>query len=923
MSTVAMQTTLRFVGDWPWWAGCAGALVLGGAAWMLYRRDALPARGVARVALPGLRALTVAMMVLMLSGPVLHHRTVIGQPSRLRIFVDGSRSMGLADPSMETGRKVLILQRLGLLAEGSVERDLPAASEALGDAGAAAQGAGQVPGLDAAQWGAIVEVFSRKAAVARDALAKGGVGPERVAAMEKDLLEPAALLAKRRMGGIEDRARAVRDLSELGGRARRWQAEVDGLFEKRLQGQSALKGGALESALGKFDALPRWQRLEGLLGLAGAAREGLLARLASRFNVELFVLQGGRATRLGEAGRLDSLTALQLPAPEGASTDLATAIKSCVGAEGEGQRGAVLVFSDGQHNEGGSPVEMAAVLGARGVPVYSIGFGSSQRVRDIALLKVEAPESVFFQDRIRGELVLNDGLAAGQAFTVSIRDGAKVLWQQRLQGEDRPLRRVAFDFPIKELVEARLDEARAGKVELSALAMELKASITEVEGESHPENNEAALRFQAVTQRRKILLVDGRARWETRYLRNLFERDEQWEVTAVIAGASEGEPGLLRGDKAEAFPADLAKLATYDLVIFGDVPRALWKNGELERLRDFVGKRGGAMVLVDGARGHLSEYAGSPLAELFPVARKGEGASDGIGPLGLTVRGADLAAFGLAPEDAQNRELWAALQRPHWVAAVEALPGAETLVEVERGGARVPVVVHRRFGAGQVLYHGLEDSWRWRYEVADLHHVKYWNQVANWLAELPFAVRGRFLSLDAGAVTYQPGESAALRVRLRDGEGRPVADATVDAVLYRDGRRVDTVRLAADGNGGGLYLGTTGALDPGSYEVAVETAALEPREANARAQFRVEPREAGELSQLGLNEELLQRMAVASGGRYLREEHLDELAGLLEPLSEGRVLERDTALWQSYWWFLPILALLTLEWIVRKRTGML
>jgi hypothetical protein len=64
-------------------------------------------------------------------------------------------------------------------------------------------------------------------------------------------------------------------------------------------------------------------------------------------------------------------------------------------------------------------------------------------------------------------------------------------------------------------------------------------------------------------------------------------------------------------------------------------------------------------------------------------------------------------------------------------------------------------------------------------------------------------------------------------------------------------------------------------------------------------------------------------MSAVSGGQYLREEDISHLADLLAPLSEGRVVESDTVLWQSWWWFLPIVALLTIEWIIRKRTGLL
>ena len=40
----------------------------------------------------------------------------------------------------------------------------------------------------------------------------------------------------------------------------------------------------------------------------------------------------------------------------------------------------------------------------------------------------------------------------------------------------------------------------------------------------------------------------------------------------------------------------------------------------------------------------------------------------------------------------------------------------------------------RPFGAGRVYYHAFDDSWRWRYEVADLYHVKFWNQLASYIA---------------------------------------------------------------------------------------------------------------------------------------------------------------------------------------------
>jgi hypothetical protein len=99
--------------------------------------------------------------------------------------------------------------------------------------------------------------------------------------------------------------------------------------------------------------------------------------------------------------------------------------------------------------------------------------------------------------------------------------------------------------------------------------------------------------------------------------------------------------------------------------------------------------------------------------------------------------------------------------------------------------------------------------------------------------------------------------------------------------------------------------------------------AIAARDTHARTQFKVAPEETGELTALSLNEELLKQMANVSGGAYLREEDAPKLFDLLAPLTHGRIIESDTVLWQSYWWFLPVIALLTLEWILRKRAGLL
>ena len=123
-------------------------------------------------------------------------------------------------------------------------------------------------------------------------------------------------------------------------------------------------------------------------------------------------------------------------------------------------------------------METAKLFAGRHTPVYAIGLGTHLRPRDVAIIKVSAPSSVFFEDRLRGEIVLKDDLPAGQPFTIAIFDGETRVWETKLLSENKPVRRVPFDLNVKPLAERRAEPAAgtAGAAERSGFPLELKVS---------------------------------------------------------------------------------------------------------------------------------------------------------------------------------------------------------------------------------------------------------------------------------------------------------------------------------------------------------------------------------------------------------------------------------------------------------------
>ena len=161
-----------------------------------------------------------------------------------------------------------------------------------------------------------------------------------------------------------------------------------------------------------------------------------------------------------------------------------------------------------------------------------------------------------------------------------------------------------------------------------------------------------------------------------------------------------------------------------------------------------------------------------------------------------------------------------------------------------------------------------------------------------------------------------------MRARLRDVRGNPVVDATVDAIVMRDGNNVATIPMGIDNPSRGTYTGTIPPLAGGEYSIRIRVSGFDESALLASTPIWVSDRDNAEMQRMSLDEDALRQIASAGQGTYVHESDAGQMLELLKPLSSGTVIETDTILWQSYIWFWIIIALLTIEWWCRKRAGL-
>ncbi|MEM9480648.1 MAG: hypothetical protein AAGA58_13420, partial [Verrucomicrobiota bacterium] len=693
-----------------------------------------------------------------------------------------------------------------------------------------------------------------------------------------------------------------------------------------------------ELTTSKLEEFSQWNRRDRMTRLLLDESTGLLPRLKENQDVELFVLSGNRADewwwqRRGgrkQSGPLPTSILQGTGLPEW--TNLSDPVRDSLDLEGEGV--AALILSDGQHNEGTPPALLGEELGDLGIPVFTVGFGSERSPNDIAITSVKAPEAFYFKDRVRGEIEINDHMPGGMGYKVVVAaKGGDSLWEQAIETGGRKRVTVPFEIELQELAEQiRESSMSADEVDLRAVPIHLEARLERVGeaeeelAEKMEENNRREFSVFATTQRRKVLIVDARPRWETRYISSLFERDERWEVNALIEFLAPEEKiqAWLRGDEIGEFPGSKEALFAYDLIVLGEVAPSLFRTEEIEWIEEFVSKRGGGLILLDGSRGHLAKHGRTAIGKAVPVEWTNPAGSRQENEFQLTMEGKAKPWLQIGGSVAESEKLWRELPGPLWTASVDALPGTETLVEATENGMTRPIIVSRRYGAGKVLYSGADEWWRWRYDVGDAYHGRFWNQATQWVCEPPFAVQGEFVSLGVDRLSLDTGETVQLRARIRNEDGTPVDGGDYLAVLSRkdDGVIVAEVELAPDVNGGGIFRGQTPPLNPGIHEISVRSK-YEGPEFAARTEVVVGSSRGRELDELTLGREVLENLSTASLGHFFYEEDAPQIPELLESIDRKRVLSSETVLWSSYWWFLPIMLLLTTEWALRKKAGMM
>ena len=662
-----------------------------------------------------------------------------------------------------------------------------------------------------------------------------------------------------------------------------------------------------ESVVGK-------SRLEFVKKWLLASDAGRLKHLVRNYDLRFF-LTGSRI--IPHTAQLDVLIKkIATLQANDVSSELGENLRSVLAAQRGRSTAAIVFLTDGVTTRGPTLGDVSAGVAAKEIPLYLVGLGSQQALRDVIVTDLLVDEIVFLND-----LVYFDVNVTSSGFD---RKSADVVLKK--SGADQVLARTTVEL-------SSANQSQRVQIPYTPTVSGDHDFIVEVvglDGEVTIDNNQISVGINVRADPINVLLVQSYPNYEFRFLKNVLARASKSIQLTTILQEADYDYATTDEHAKRIFPVSREELFQQDVILFGDVNPSMLTASIHENLFDFVSEKGGAVVFMAGPSYLPTAYRDTRLADLLPldtdrVVLPPRQELSELFQVRPTKLGLVAPQLQLGVDGSDSVRIWNQLPGLYWLLEADQWkPGVRVLVEhrskVGQDGQPLPVITSHYVGSGKVLFHATDETWRWRYRVGDAFYARYWLQTIRYLGRSKLIGKDRNAEISSDRARYRPGDRPLIRVKFIDDRTAPARDDGVTVTLQqRKGiaRRVDFKRV---GDQRGIFESKLQPLGAGEYDVTLAQPLL-PGGAPATSFTVTSP--PGELVQPAMNRTDLENAAKVTRGQFYTEANIEKL---LDDLPVGRNVRMETMppqkLWNTWWIAGLFVATLTCEWLLRKKAGL-
>ncbi len=565
----------------------------------------------------------------------------------------------------------------------------------------------------------------------------------------------------------------------------------------------------------------------------------------------------------------------------------------------------VFLFSDGADltQEPGeiSPDILKSLTRING-PVHTLQAGSNDQFRDLALESVSAPDFGFVQQPVRLSLTVFSSELGNRNVPLVLKEGDRIL--------------------VSKIIEIREDQ-KEYKVDLQFTPRKIGKRIYTLNlprfaEESILTNNQKEFEVDVARDRIRILHLNGRPSWDSRYLREVLANNPRVDLLSFFILRNMGDDVVAPTSELSLipFPSNLLfddYLSSFDLIIFQNFKYEPFIDKKyLSNIRKYV-EKGGAFLMVGGELSFQGgSYSHTPIEDILPVSFKDVETRFIDKEFRPKISGDFSNHPILRLEKEFNEEVWSSLPPLHGAnLGLVANKDAYVLLKNE---SESPILVAGEFGEGRTALLATDSVWSWGFGGAGGRYFhRFWNNVIDWLIAEP---ETRRLQLESDKERYREEEQVLIKFKLLKENYQPAENITGKLTLSSRSGEVIAKELKTDKLGGQVFPFIP--EQSGFYEAVIEIEGLQEK-----IMFSV-LKDNAEFEKPLVNDFVLKKIAQVSGGQYKVLDGTNDLSALQFENPEIKVKShsRSFSLWENWWAYGLVVGVLVMDWWLRRKAGL-
>jgi hypothetical protein len=536
--------------------------------------------------------------------------------------------------------------------------------------------------------------------------------------------------------------------------------------------------------------------------------------------------------------------------------------------------GAVILASDGLYNRGRDPIYSPLHLDA---PLYSIALGDTSVKRDVILKKVDHNRYAYLGNEFPVELTIEVEKFQGKSVTVQLSGEKGILWEENVNINGSSFRKV---------LSAKL------KAETPGLNR-IRTSVTVLNGELSRSNNSQDFFVEVLDGRQKVLILAANPHPDIAAIKRSVSGNDNYEVEAFVLGDQEFSP------------------EKYDLIILHQLP-AIGGRGraEMDKVRAstvpvfcVVGSKTDLRWFNDMNFGLQINAARQSKNEVLPTFAKG---------------------FSLFTMDENVRRMvqrFPPLNAPFGEYAANG--SAQTLFNQRIGNVETenPMLLFNDVSGRKMGVLVGDGIWRWRirdYEENGSHEI--FDRMLSKIVQFLALKTDKSLFRVSTKNRYNEDEAAVFNAELYNETYEPINEPEIDLAITDEAGKSYEYQFNRTDN---AYRLNAGSFKEGNYRYKARVSNA-GKVFESEGQFMVAALKL-ETTRTTADHSLMYKLANGSGGEMFYPRELGKLAETIKNRDDIRNVVYEQNWFKEAihlkWLFFIILALLSLEWFVRKRQG--